>query len=79
LLHIADFAVKCRTDGRTLFRNSVLERQGWRVIVVPWFEWHALFTKTAKVDYLKKKIKAVVSQYRHDKWAASSYTSKIDG
>ncbi|DBA88400.1 TPA: hypothetical protein ACH3X2_004893 [Trebouxia sp. C0005] len=68
-----------RPDGRALFRNSVLERQGWYVIVVPWFEWHALITKNAKVDYLKEKMKAVVSQYRHDTWAASSQTSKIDG
>ncbi len=79
LLYNADFAVKCRPDGRALFRNSVLERQGWYVIVVPWFEWHALLTKNAKVGYLKQKMKAVVSQYRHDTWAASSYTSKVDG
>jgi len=79
LLYNADFAVKCRPDGRALFRNSVLERQGWYVIVVPWFEWHALITKNAKVDYLKEKMKAVVSQYRHDTWAASSYTSKVEG
>ncbi|DBA73296.1 TPA: hypothetical protein ACH3X1_011352 [Trebouxia sp. C0004] len=67
-----------RPDGRALFRNSVLERHGWYVIVVPWFEWHAHITKAAKVNYLKEKMKAVVSPYRHDTWAASSYTSKVD-
>lgn len=57
----------CRQDGRTLFRNSVLRKQGWVVVTVPWYDWHGLMTQVEKVQYLKRMLKQVVKEY----WQAS--------
>ena len=62
-MHTADFAVICRPDGSTLFRNAALEEQGWHVVTVPWFEWEYQRTKTDKVAYLETKIREAVSQH----------------
>ncbi|KAL3146839.1 hypothetical protein ABBQ38_014813 [Trebouxia sp. C0009 RCD-2024] len=56
-----------RQDGRTLFRNSVLRKQGWVVVTVPWYDWHGLMTQVEKVQYLKRMLKQVVKEY----WQAS--------
>ena len=61
--YIADFAVICRPNGSTLFRNAVLEKQGWHVVSVPWFDWDNLRTKPDKVAYLETKIRQAVSQH----------------
>lgn len=52
-----------RPNGSTLFRNAVLEDQGWHVVVVPWFEWKYLLSYTARVAYLENKIGHVVLQH----------------
>lgn len=56
----------CRPNGSTLFRNAVLEEQGWHVVTVPWFEWEKLRTKADKVAYLETKIREAVSQHAVD-------------
>lgn len=60
------FAVNCRPDGKSLFRNAVLEKQGWRVVVVPWFEWKDLPSFTARLAYLEQKIGDIVLQHALD-------------
>ncbi|KAL0050383.1 hypothetical protein WJX82_010131 [Trebouxia sp. C0006] len=52
-----------RPNGSTLFRNAVLEKQGWHVVSVPWFDWDNLHTKADKVAYLETKIRQAVSQH----------------
>lgn len=61
---IPDVMLLCRQDGRTLFRNSVLRKQGWVVLTVPWYEWHGLVTQEQKILYLKRKLKQIVNEYR---------------
>ena len=56
--------VCCRPDGRTLFRNAVLERQGWHVLTVPWFEWQQLVTKNMQFGYLRDKINRIADRHR---------------
>ncbi len=63
---LADFAVNCRPDGKSLFRNAVLEKQGWHVVIVPWFEWKDLPSQTARLAYLEKKIGDAVLQHARD-------------
>lgn len=62
----ADAVVKCRPSGKSLFRNAVLEKQGWRVVIVPWFEWKDLLSYSARFAYLEKKIGHVVVQHARD-------------
>ena len=53
-------SVCCRPNGSTLFRNANLRKQGWAVLVIPWFEWHYC---TAKSDYLASKLLALLTPH----------------
>ena len=46
----------CRPTGRTVLRNKLLRARGWAVCDVPWFEWNALRTQSARQAYLKARI-----------------------
>lgn len=52
----------CRPDGRTLFRNAVLRKQGWVVMAIPWFDWLELVGAEQRFNYLDKKIKQAVKE-----------------
>ena len=54
----------CRQDGRTLFRNAVLRKQGWEVLTIPWYEWTGLVTQDEKAHYLEIKLKQTIKEYR---------------
>ena len=54
----------CRPDGKTLFRNAVLRKQGWAVLAIPWFEWLELVSAGQKFGYLDNKIKRAVTEHR---------------
>lgn len=54
----------CRPDGRTLFRNAVLRKQGWVVMTIPWFEWLKIEHPDQRFGYLEKKIRQAVKEYR---------------
>ncbi|DBA81044.1 TPA: hypothetical protein ACH3X2_007246 [Trebouxia sp. C0005] len=58
--------IPTKPDGKSLFRNAVLEKQGWRVVVVPWFEWKDLPSFTARLAYLEQKIGDIVLQHALD-------------
>jgi len=63
---LANSVVNCRPNGKSLFRNAELEKQGWHVVIVPWFEWKHLLSYTARLAYLEKKIGDVVLRHALD-------------
>ena len=54
----------CRPDGATLFRNAVLRRQGWAVLIVPYFEWPMHAGQETKAEYLQQKIRQAVKEHQ---------------
>jgi len=48
--------LECRPTGRTILRNKLLRARGWLVVDIPYFEWNALKTSTARTNYLKAAI-----------------------
>ena len=48
-----------RVLGPTLARNRALQRRGWLVLSVPYFEWDPLGSPEAKSLYLKRKLGAL--------------------
>jgi hypothetical protein len=37
-------------------KKQLLEKLGWKLHTIPWFEWRDLKGKDGKVDYLKKML-----------------------
>lgn len=45
-----------RLMGSTLLRNRALQRRGWRLLSVPFYEWDELPSAKAKAEYLRSKL-----------------------
>ena len=43
-------------NGSTLLKRRLLERAGWRVIAVPFFEWDELRGEEAQRAYLRSRL-----------------------
>ena len=48
--------------GSTTARNRFLQRRGWRVLCVPYYEWARLSSDGAKSQYLKTRLLQVLAQ-----------------
>ena len=45
-----------RLNGQSLMKMRLMRKLGWKVVVVPWFEYKGLRGKGEKVEYIKKKL-----------------------
>lgn len=54
-------------NNSSRFNNHLLEKLGWSVITIPYFEWQNPSNKDKEVQYLRKKLAVVFSKPQLDK------------
>jgi hypothetical protein len=56
-----------KPNGRTMMKKRLLHKLGWRLYVVPWWEWDCLKDGEEKVEYLRGVVKTIEVIERRDR------------